>query len=474
MTKRQLSIQASATVQDVVATAQDMEMGQGDMAMIMSLPPDSAARVLFAYQQAGSIHTGSTFLQKLVMMRWNALFQGIFYQSQPERFIAGARPKVPTTWQQCKDEYEKQYKELRRRTQPGHHDVAKKWRSGKYPRVDDQFEFYPHHTPGLKAPPPKSSKRQMTHLDTVRKDEFYPAPADDKMAAFAGEDQQQPGFLAGCSYGKVGAELWDSNNPNMPQLSMLTTSPATTNYAWLPLARRVDIDRVFRVIKDSGWFTSYECCGSLNMSLKHQPWAHMSPYKVAVTTRDTSFRTKMEIGVTDEGTQGATETRRSSSGARLYCMGKPEFTTPILLMVAQLMLESDFDVGVLAVRLKDGTVRNWGVGGGRRDGPKLRAEVESRVRKNRPPRAEGHPPGGCGHRRELAVQQLCAHDLGHFDLRVGGHRGAEHMVAAGGAAEGSGRFAGNPSGFAGNPRARRRFAGNSCRAHVGGSCTHDG
>ena len=126
------------------------------------------------------------------------------------------------------------------------------------------------------APPPKKSSRQKKHLDKVRQDESYPAPADDKMAAFAGEGvgEEQPGFLAGCSYGKVGAQGWAIDNPNMPQLSM-RRPPDDTNYAWLPLARRVDIDRVFRVIQESRWFTSVTPCGSLGESLKHQPWAHM-------------------------------------------------------------------------------------------------------------------------------------------------------------------------------------------------------
>ena len=33
-------------------------------------------------------------------------------------------------------------------------------------------------------------------------------------------------------------------------------------YAWVGLARRVDIDRVFRVIKDSSWFQIVEAVGS--------------------------------------------------------------------------------------------------------------------------------------------------------------------------------------------------------------------
>ena len=86
------------------------------------------------------------------------------------------------------------------------------------------------------APPPKKSKRQQTHKDKVKPHEFYPAPADDKMDAFAGEGEEQPGLLVGCSYGRVGAEGWAIDTPNMPQLSMEESKD--TNYAWWPLARR--------------------------------------------------------------------------------------------------------------------------------------------------------------------------------------------------------------------------------------------
>ena len=82
MTKRQLNIHADAAAQGVVAAAKDMNLDADDLGMIMSLPTDSATRVLIAYRQAGGTSAGREFLHKLVMMRWNALFEGcILYPS---------------------------------------------------------------------------------------------------------------------------------------------------------------------------------------------------------------------------------------------------------------------------------------------------------------------------------------------------------------------------------------------------------
>ena len=178
-----MNIHADAAAQDVVVATKDMNLGRDDLEMIMALPTDSVTQVLIAYRQAGGTSAGPECLHKLVIMRWNALLQGICYQSRPESFLTGFRLLLPTTWRECRDEYSRQYDELRQRMHPDWTDLAKVWRSGKYahtPGTPHDFEIYPD-----VAPPPKSSTRQMAHLDKVRQGEFYPAPADDKMAAFA-------------------------------------------------------------------------------------------------------------------------------------------------------------------------------------------------------------------------------------------------------------------------------------------------
>ena len=71
----------------------------------------------------------------------------------------------------------------------------------------------------------------------------------------------------------------------------------------------------------------------------------------------------MRINVTGEHSQGA----HSTSGARLYVMGDRTWAKTVLQMVASLMLESDFDVGVLTVTLPDRIEHPWGLGIGQTD-----------------------------------------------------------------------------------------------------------
>jgi hypothetical protein len=69
-----------------------------------------------------------------------------------------------------------------------------------------------------------------------------------------------------------------------------------------------------------------------------------------------------EVGVTDEGSTGV-DSRPSSSGARLYVMGQPQWKEFVLERVAALMLETDFDKGYLNVTLAlGGPTRPWGNG----------------------------------------------------------------------------------------------------------------
>ena len=75
MTKRQLNIHADSAAQGVVAATKDMNLVTDDLEMMMSLPTDSATRVLIAYRRAGGTSAWPEFVHKLVMMRWNALFQ---------------------------------------------------------------------------------------------------------------------------------------------------------------------------------------------------------------------------------------------------------------------------------------------------------------------------------------------------------------------------------------------------------------
>ncbi|MCP4239079.1 MAG: hypothetical protein GY772_00790, partial [bacterium] len=270
--------------------------------------------------------------------------------ADPFAFIRGVRLAVPEDLSTVKAWYSERYHEMVSR--PAVTDLARKWRRGEADKVGT-FKIYPHDRPGTPGEVPRKSARQNRHLDTVQRDELYPAPADPVMHAFRG-DSERPGFLAGCSYGQMQGLRPDS--PRMPQLDGGRDIADDSNYAWAPLARRVDIDRIFRVILDSEWFTSVGPCGSLGQRWKINPWSHMSPCKIAVAIGNRIPRA--EVGVTDEGGTG----RKSSSGARLYVMTTPTAKGEVLLLVAALMLESDFDVGCFRATLPDSRVVEWGVG----------------------------------------------------------------------------------------------------------------
>ena len=66
---------------------------------------------------------------------------------------------------------------------------------------------------------------------------------------------------------KVGANGWTSKHERIPQLRLVGKGD-DSNYAWLPLSTRADIDRVRRVVDDSGWFDDVSPVGSHNKKVK--------------------------------------------------------------------------------------------------------------------------------------------------------------------------------------------------------------
>ena len=97
-----------------------------------------------------------------------------------------------------------------------------------------------------------------SRVDQVKEGELYPAPNDEMMPS-----------LAGCSHGKVGASNWRPRDAHMPQLELAPGEfDEDDKYAWVGLARRVDIDRVFQLIKDSNWFQTVEAMGSFKQTYK--------------------------------------------------------------------------------------------------------------------------------------------------------------------------------------------------------------
>lgn len=320
---------------------------------LMTLPTDSGRMVLEAWEAAGPAAT-QQFFDTLMACRWKALFASIVKKADPIGYLGGLRIPVPDNRWQRSPEYTERYYSMVATVPMG--GLAQTWRSGAC-EGSGKFVPYPKGRPGEQAPAPKKSKRIGTSNDAVQPGELYPAPDDEIMRSLRGEEV--PSFLASTTYkiGKIDIEPAD-----LPKLQRKALNEAVeSNYAWLPLARRVDIDRVFASVDRSAIFDTVQPCGSLGQALKINPWSHMSPYKIAVTGSEPQFSeqvSRTEIGITDEGGTG----RESSSGARLYVMGPPRTKDQVLLKVAALLLESDFDSGALKVELKDRRVVDWGAG----------------------------------------------------------------------------------------------------------------
>lgn len=344
---------ADPRAQALLQRASAIELPFDLQQLMMDLPTDSGHMLLDAWSAAGPAAT-TTFFKHLVRRRWQALFDNLAKKHDAIRYLAGWRLDMPDDLRAMASEYNENY--YRMACNRPCKDLAKAWRSGTATACG-AFEVYPDGRPGQRAPPPKKSKRMNASYDKVLPGELYPAPNDEIMRSL--QELEVPGFLAGTSY------KLDVGDADLPNLTLLHPESDSTNYTWLPLARRVDIDRVYRAVEQSGFFETVVPCGSLNMPLKINPWSHMSPYKVAVSGATTFLQQQRlkhtEIGVTDEGGTG----RVSTTGARLYVMGPPETKNAVLLRVASLLLESDFDPGFLKVTLKgtpkDGRrVVDWG------------------------------------------------------------------------------------------------------------------
>ena len=95
-----------------------------------------------------------------------------------------------------------------------------------------------------------------------------------------------------------------------------------------PLATRVDIDRLLRVVSASDDFINAQPSGSCGTGLKINPLSHMSPYVIKATLK--SSGKSMTIGITD-----FKDPKKSTSGARLYVTGSPYDCLPSLHKVGK-------------------------------------------------------------------------------------------------------------------------------------------
>ncbi len=116
------------------------------------------------------------------------------------------------------------------------------------------------------------------------------------------------------------------------------------SYVWMPLARRVDLDRVFHAMMEHPqMFENVRPTGEGGFLYKNNPWAHMNPYHIRVSALLPAGPVEVLVGVTDHW-EKHTQSRRSESGAKVYVQTKPEAAAPALRMVCAVLEEEDIEI----------------------------------------------------------------------------------------------------------------------------------
>ena len=99
-----------------------------------------------------------------------------------------------------------------------------------------------------------------------------------------------------------------------------------TGQPWMPLARRVDLDRVLPLMLESCCFKDVQPTGSNGHLYKVDPWNHMNPYLIRATytfhDADGAHRGAVKVGVTDHWKNKSCG-HVSTSGAKVYAQGSP-------------------------------------------------------------------------------------------------------------------------------------------------------
>ena len=108
---------------------------------------------------------------------------------------------------------------------------------------------------------------------------------------------------------------------------------------WMPLARRVCLDRVLHVMLEAtSLFASARAEGSTGKRLKVEPWNHMNPYHIG---SEYLGMVKVKVGVTDHWKND--RQLLSTSGANMYVQGTPG-AADALRTLCSLLEEADVDV----------------------------------------------------------------------------------------------------------------------------------
>ena len=125
------------------------------------------------------------------------------------------------------------------------------------------------------------------------------------------------------------------------------------DYNCVPLARRVDLDRVHATLLEfPPLVQDVAASGEGSSTYKREPRSHMNPYhsscqiKLPGPAGLPSFSktpARVKIGVTDYW-QPNMNSEISSTGAKLYAQAKPEWSMPALRMVCSVLEEADIEI----------------------------------------------------------------------------------------------------------------------------------
>ena len=133
----------------------------------------------------------------------------------------------------------------------------------------------------------------------------------------------------------------------------------SNNCAYVPLRRRMGIDRLYRAMRESNLFIK---CAPRGGKKSAEPWQHLSAYTFKVIHKGQPNCT-WEVGITDVKNNKCS----SSSGAWLYVQrignhdGK---VLPVLRQIVALLPEADFDADCgLSYKGPDGKIVPWGGSG---------------------------------------------------------------------------------------------------------------
>ena len=311
--------------------------------------------------------------EEMQLATWRSLALRLFAVADPCTYVAAlavqngqqASLQLPNTVTNTMQElpltqwpswYEKQFDALvvnptakHSMLQTDENNPARVWREGRAKAKG--FDLYPQGVPGALAPRPKRTKRvgipagleswQGTPWKPTS-NMIYPPPASADV-----QPQRRP---------VLGLAIFAEANPEEPQTlpSLVVERQLAGDYNYLPLAKRVDLDRLYGRMRCSPEWSQVSCKGDRGTEYKVDPWQHMTPYRIQalfkwgiafpdLTPQPVVPEIPVIIGITDNWEAGE---KVSSSGAKVYVqvahMGT-KCRDVVLARVAGLLPEEDMD-----------------------------------------------------------------------------------------------------------------------------------